>query len=193
MPTLPSAIPGAKSPPCRITEIGAYRVERGTVIGEFHTLVNPQTPIPPFITSLTGISDEMVRNAPIFREVIDPFLDFIGHRVLVAHNARFDMSFLNSEIGRVYENYRVGNPAVCTVQLARRLVFNTENHKLKTLAAYFAVDLINHHRASDDARATATIFINLLSDLQQKGVCDLAALTKFVTKSHYARRSRVSA
>src|SRR5688500_12075338 len=75
---------GSKAPPCRITEIGAYRVENCEVTDEFHTLVNPETPIPPFITDLTGISDEMVKDAPRFSARVDEFLMFIGDSVLVA-------------------------------------------------------------------------------------------------------------
>ncbi|MEO8648092.1 MAG: exonuclease domain-containing protein, partial [Acidobacteriota bacterium] len=125
---------GAKAPPCRITEIGACRVRGGEVIETFTTLVNPETPIPPFISALTGISDQMVSNAPRFREVIGAFLDFVGDSVLVAHNARFDMGFLNHEIGRVFEDYRIANPSLCTVQLARKLLPQIANHKLKTVA-----------------------------------------------------------
>ncbi len=165
---------GAKSPPCRVTEIGAYRVVNGAIVEEFQTLVNPETAIPPFITQLTGISDQMVKTAPKFREIADKFLDFIGDSVLVAHNAHFDMRFLNHEIGRVYENYRVANPSLCTVKLSRRLNPNVENHRLNTLANYYSVALVNHHRASDDARATAHIFVNLLAALQNSGVKDLA-------------------
>ncbi|MGQ0543684.1 MAG: 3'-5' exonuclease [Blastocatellia bacterium] len=170
---------GAKAPPCRITEIGAYRVNDGRVCEEFHTLVNPETPIPPFITALTGISDEMVADAPRFREVADDFLAFIGDSVLVAHNARFDLGFLNHEIGRVYEDYTLGNPSLCTVQLSRKLLPQIENHKLNTVANYFSIDLINHHRASDDARATANIFVNLLKDLKSRGIRDLGAARRF--------------
>jgi len=170
---------GSKAPPCRITEIGAYRVCGGAIVDEFHTLVNPEMPIPPFITSLTGISHDMVKDAPRFREVADGFLDFIGDSVLVAHNARFDLGFLNHEVGRVYEDYRVGNPSLCTVLLARRLLPNIDNHKLKTVAHYYSIDLINHHRASDDARATAKIFVNLLYDLQELGIQDLGAAKRF--------------
>ena len=170
---------GAKSPPCRVTEIGAYRVKGGRIVEEYQTLVNPETPIPTFITQLTGISNSMVRNAPKFREVAADFLDFIGNSVLVAHNAQFDMRFLNHEIGRVYENYRVANPSLCTVRLSRRLNQNVENHRLKTLADYYRVALVNHHRAGDDAHATAHIFINLLEQLQIHGVRDLAAAKKF--------------
>ena len=83
---------GAKPPPSRITEIGAYRVRNGEVTDSFHSLVNPEMPIPAFIISLTGISDAMVADAPKFAEIADNVLDFIGESVIVAHNARFDMS-----------------------------------------------------------------------------------------------------
>lgn len=173
---------GAKAPPCRITEIGAYRVRGGVVAEEFHTLVNPEMPIPPFIMGLTGISDEMVKDAPKFREIAADFLDFIGDSVLVAHNAGFDMRFLNHEIGKVYEDYRVGNPSLCTVQLSRKLLPHINNHKLVTVADYFSVELLNHHRATDDAYATAKIFVNLLADLQTRGINDLGAARRFSFK-----------
>lgn len=169
---------GAKCPPCRVTEIGAYRVEKGNITDKFHTLVNPETPIPIFITQLTGISDSMVRNAPKFRDVADDFLSFIGDSVLVAHNAPFDIRFLNYEIGKIYDGYRVANPHLCTVQLSRRLVPHIENHKLNTVAQHFRVNLENHHRASHDAHATAKIFVNLLEQLNDLGVSDLAAARK---------------
>ena len=170
---------GAKSPPCRITEIGAFRVAGGKITEEFQTLVNPEIPIPTFISQLTNITDAMVRNAPKFRDVMMDFLDFIGDSVLVAHNAPFDMRFLNHEIGKIHEDYLVANPHLCTVRLSRRLNKNVQNHRLKTLAEYYRVPLENHHRAGDDAKATAHIFINLLAELENRGVNDLAAVRKF--------------
>ena len=179
---------GAKAPPCRITEIGAYRVRNGEVVGEFQTLVNPETPIPPFITSLTGISDDMVRNAPLFGDVVHEFLGFIGSSVLVAHNSGFDMRFLNHEIGRIFGEYRLANPCLCTVQLSRKLLPDILNHKLKTVAEHYSIDLVNHHRASADAFATAHIFINLLARMQTDGVRDLATIKKFSSrKNKYVR------
>ncbi|MBX7170328.1 MAG: 3'-5' exoribonuclease [Pyrinomonadaceae bacterium] len=169
---------GAKCPPCRVTEIGAFRVQNGKIVDKFHTLVNPEMPIPIFITQLTGISDAMVRTAPKFAEIADSFLEFIGDSVLVAHNAPFDIRFLNHEVSKVYGNYRVANPHLCTVQLSRKLVPHIENHKLNTVAQYFSVNLENHHRASHDAHATARIFINLLEDLQSRGISDLATARK---------------
>ncbi len=170
---------GAKTPPCRITEIGAYRVRNSEITEEFQTLVNPETPIPMFISQLTGITDRMVKNAPKFFEVAADFLDFIGDSVLVAHNAHFDMRFLNHEIGKIFEDYRVGNPHLCTVQLSRKLLPNIENHRLNTVADYYSIALINHHRASDDAHATAHIFVNLLEALHNMGVKDLETARKF--------------
>jgi DNA polymerase III epsilon subunit family exonuclease len=179
---------GSKAGPCRITEIGAWRVDGGRVTDEFQTLVNPTVPIPWFITQLTGISDEMVRHAPLFREVADQFLEFIGDSVLVAHNSGFDMRFLNYEVGLVYPEYRVANPCLCTVQLSRRLLPDILNHKLKTVAEHYSIDLVNHHRASDDALATAHIFVNLLTRLQSDGVNDLAGLKKLGSrKNRYVR------
>lgn len=170
---------GAKSPPCRVTEIGAFRVQKGKIIEEFQTLVNPEIPIPLFISQLTNITDSMVRTAPRFRDVMTDFLDFIGDSVLVAHNAPFDMRFLNFEIGKIHEDYRVANPHLCTVRLSRKLNKNVQNHRLKTLAEYYRVPLENHHRAGDDARATAHIFVNLLAELENRGVSDLATARKF--------------
>ena len=183
---------GAKTPPCRVTEIGAYKVQGGKIVGEFHTLVNPEMPIPFFITLLTGISDDMVRHAPKFADVADEFLKFIGDSVLVAHNAGFDMRFLNHEVNRLYEDYRVGNPSLCTVQLSRKLLTDVDNHKLKTLAAYFSVELVNHHRANADALATAKIFINLLTDLQARGIQDLGSARAFTLKPNYVRPSEAT-
>lgn len=184
---------GAKAPPCRITEIGAFRVADGRIVDEFHTLVNPETPIPPFITSLTGIHDAMVSGAPKFRRVADDLIGFIGDSVLVAHNARFDISFLNNEIGRVYDEYRLGNPSLCTVQLSRRLLPDIENHRLNTVARYFSIDLLNHHRAQDDARATALIFIHFLRELKDRGMRNLTEATKFSTNKSYVRRKSIAA
>ncbi len=121
----------------------------------------------------------MVRNAPRFCDVAEEFLDFIGDSVLVAHNAQFDMRFLNHEIGRIHEDYRVANPHLCTVRISRKLLPHIENHRLNTLADYYRVALVNHHRASDDAYATALIFVNLLEILENRGVRDLATARRF--------------
>jgi DNA polymerase III subunit alpha, Gram-positive type len=121
----------------------------------------------------------MVRRAPKFADVAADFLDFIGDAVLVAHNAHFDIRFLNHEIGRIYDGYRVANPHLCTVQLSRKLLPHIANHRLHTVAEHYSIFIENRHRAGDDAFATARIFVNLLEILQNLGVSDLAAAKKF--------------
>jgi DNA polymerase-3 subunit alpha (Gram-positive type) len=181
---------GTKIPPCRIIEIGAYRVRTGEVLDKFQTLVDPEMAIPPFITGLTGISNEMVMGAPRFADVVDGLLEFIGDSILVAHNSGFDMRFLNYEVGRIFPEYRLANPCLCTVQLSRKLLPDIVNHKLKTVAEHYAIGLENHHRAADDAHATAHIFVNLLSKLQDDGVTDLARLTSMGSRKRRSRRHR---
>jgi DNA polymerase III epsilon subunit family exonuclease len=175
---------GSKAPPCRITEIGAYRVKNCEVVAEFQTLVNPEMPIPWFITKLTGINDEMVRDAPLFGDVVHDFLGFIGDSILVAHNSGFDMRFLNFEIARIFGSYRMANPCLCTVQLSRKLLPGILNHKLKTVAEHYSIDLVNHHRASADAFATAHIFVNLLINLRSNGINDLGSVRKMSSRKY---------
>jgi len=169
---------GAQTPPCRVTEIGAYKIVGGRIADEYQTLVNPETPIPAFITSLTGISNAMVKDAPKFGEIADGFLEFIGDSVLVAHNAPFDMRFLNHEIGKIHKDYRVGNPYLCTVQLSRKLLPDLVNHRLHTVAEHYSIFIKNRHRATDDAFATARIFEDFLLKLEEKGVKDLMSARK---------------
>jgi DNA polymerase III epsilon subunit family exonuclease len=135
----------------------------------------------------------MVKGAPKFAEIADDFLRFIGDSVLVAHNAGFDMRFLNHEVGRLYEDYRLGNPSLCTVQLSRKLLPDIQNHKLKTLAEHYSVALVNHHRANEDAYATARIFINLLDELKSYGVHDVGTARAINLKKKYVRTSEVAA
>ncbi|HKP72330.1 MAG TPA: exonuclease domain-containing protein [Pyrinomonadaceae bacterium] len=170
---------GAKTPPCRITEIGAYRVQAGRIVAEFQTLVNPQMQIPAFIVMLTGITDAMVKTAPLFSDIAHDLLRFIDKSVLVAHNAPFDVRFLNHEIARVYPGKRLFNAQLCTVSLSRRVVPHLLNHRLHTVAEHFEVPIKNRHRAAGDAEATAEIFIRLLDLLHENGVRDLASARKF--------------
>ncbi|HUQ30533.1 MAG TPA: exonuclease domain-containing protein [Pyrinomonadaceae bacterium] len=170
---------GAKTPPCRVTEIGAYRVSRGRIVAEFQTLVNPETAIPPFIVQLTGITNEMVKDAPIFADVAHDWLDFADESVLVAHNSHFDVRFLNHEIARVFPGRRMINSHLCTVKLSRRIFPGLLNYRLHTVAEHFAIQILNRHRAADDALATAEIFLRMLDRLNQHGVRDVAGARLF--------------
>jgi len=171
---------GAKMPPNRLIELGAYRIRGGRIVDKFVSLVNPEIPIPRFVASLTGISNEMVRNAPVFADVVPNWLDFVSDSVLVAHNAPFDTSFLNHEISRVYPGHRMVNPHLCTVRLSRRALPDLSNHRLDTIATHFSIPIASRHRAGSDALATAEIFILLLTELEEThGIKDLAAARRF--------------
>jgi DNA polymerase III epsilon subunit family exonuclease len=171
---------GAKTPPNRLIELGAYKIRGQRIVDKFHSLVNPEIPIPRFVAALTGISNEMVRRAPMFAEVAPRWLDFVSDSVLVAHNAPFDTSFLNHEISRVYPGHRMMNPHLCTVRLSRRVLPDLLNHRLDTVADHFSISIVSRHRAGSDALATAEIFIMLLSKLEEiHGVRDLAAARNF--------------
>jgi DNA polymerase III epsilon subunit family exonuclease len=182
---------GAKAPPCRITEIGAYKISRGRIVAEYETLINPQTNIPPFIVALTGITNDMVKDAPLFSDTLNDWLDFVDDAVIVAHNTAFDIRFLNHEIGLIYPGLRMANPHLCTVKLSRRLLPDLENHKLHTVAEYFSIPISNRHRAAGDALATAEMFLKMLDQLQEKGIRSLADLRKFKKASVKTKSSKL--
>jgi DNA polymerase III epsilon subunit family exonuclease len=171
---------GAKTPPNRLIELGAYRIREGRIVDKFLSLVNPEIPIPRFVVALTGITNEMVKTAPVFADIAPRWLDFVSESVLVAHNAPFDTSFLNHEISRVYPGHRMVNPHLCTVRLSRRALPELTNHRLDTIASHFSIPIISRHRAGSDALATAELFLLLLSRLEEEhGITDLAAARNF--------------
>jgi DNA polymerase III epsilon subunit family exonuclease len=170
---------GAKTPPNRIIELGAYRIRQGRIVDRFLTLVNPEIPIPRFVMALTGINNEMVRDAPLFAEVAPRWLDFVKEAVLIAHNSPFDTSFLNHEISRVYPGHRMVNAHLCTVKLCRKALPGLDNYRLDTIADHFSIPIVSRHRAGSDALATAEIFLLLLSRLEEHGVRDLASARIF--------------
>ena len=143
----------------RVTEIGAVRVRGGEVIEEWSSLVNPGRSIPRKIVELTGITDEMVANAPAFDEIADDFLDFVGDAVFVGHRVKFDYGFLRAECERAGRELR--RPTLCTVVSMRRHFPGLPSYGLASLCEHFGVSLRNHHRALDDARATAELLILL--------------------------------
>ncbi len=151
----------------RITEIGAVRLHNGEVTDRFDTFVDPERPIPPNITELTGITDEMVRGAPKEAEALRAFYEFCGdgNIVLVAHNAGFDTSFLRAA------GERAGIPFALTyidsIPICRSLLTDIKNCKLDTVAAYLKLKPFQHHRADDDAATLGEIFLNLLGRLKE--------------------------
>ena len=147
----------------KITEIGAVKVENGVITDTFSTFANPEMPIPQKITQLTGITDDMVKDAPSQSEAVGAFLEFAGDNVLVAHNAPFDTSFISKaceDMGREY-NYT----SIDTVAISRAILTDIKNCKLDTVAKFLRLGDFNHHRATDDAEMLARIFINLCQRL----------------------------
>lgn len=154
-----------------ITEIGAVKMRGGEVIGEFQTLVDPGSPIPPFIVALTGITDAMVVAAPRIEQILPSFLEFLGDAVLVAHNARFDVGFLKAACKA--HAYDWSEPEVVdTLVLARKATTKEEapNKKLSTLARLFGATVTPNHRALEDARATGDVLHGLLERLAAFGI-----------------------
>ncbi len=149
----------------RITEIGAVRVKGGEVLEEFNTFVNPGIPIPARITELTGITNDMVKDAPNEEEALRAFYEFCGDAcVLVAHNAPFDTGFVKRAAERCGMDYPF--TSVDTVPIARALYPHLRNHKLDTVAKALSLPPFNHHRACDDARVLAMIYIKLIEEMK---------------------------
>jgi len=179
---------GATAANCEITEIGAVKYISGELTGTLQTLVDPGAEIPPTITVLTGITQAMVVDAPKIEEALASLLEFIGGAVIVGHNIRFDMSFLNAAAQRLGYG-RLPNRTVDTVRLARRLVHDeVRNLKLSSLAAHFRSPTKPTHRALDDARATAHVFFELLERAGNVGAVyleDLLRLPSARGRPHY--------
>jgi len=150
----------------RLTEIGAVKLQGGAVVEEFSTFVNPKRKIPPRITDLTGITDAMVANAPEEANAVRDFLNFCGDSVLVAHNAGFDVSFLKAACERLGLE-RVFR-SIDTLPLARRLLPGLKNYKLDTVAKHLNLEDFRHHRAGDDARVLAQIFLKLMERMRER-------------------------
>jgi len=164
-----------------ITEVGAVKVRGGELLGEFQTLVNPGQPIPPTITILTGITHAMVVEAPRIEVVLPSFLEFLGDAVLVAHNARFDVGFLNAAATDLGYD-RIPNRILDTVALARRVVRSeVRSLRLGSLAAHFRSPTTPDHRALTDARATTHVLHALLERIGTLGVTGLEDLLALPT------------
>ena len=149
----------------RLTEIGAVVLKNGEVTETFNTFVDPQRPIPAKITELTGINDEMVKGAPKEDEAVARFLDFCAGRILVAHNAPFDISFITAAANR--SGLPFAPTFIDTVPMARALLPDLKSHKLDTIVAALNLPKFNHHRASDDAEALAGAFAEFCRRLEE--------------------------
>ena len=160
----------------RIIEIGAVKIKNGEIVDNFSKFVNPKIPIPFRIEKLTGINDSMVMKAEPIEKILPEFLEFCGDAVMVAHNAGFDTSFIINNAERLGIKY---DPTIMdTVLLAQFVIPNLHNYKLDTLCKHLAVSLENHHRAVDDAQATAYIYLKMVKMLEERDIFDLDKLNE---------------
>jgi len=169
---------------CAITEIGAIAIRGGVILEEFSSFVNPQVSLPDYIVNLTGITDEMLVDAPLISEVFPDFIEFIDrheHVHLVAHNAPFDIGFLKAaatQLSHIWPKYEV----IDTVKLARRVIDRSEilNYKLGTLSQFFETKVLPNHRALDDVKTTVEVLHRLIERLSGYEVFTVAQLKKFM-------------
>ncbi|MGL5328391.1 MAG: PolC-type DNA polymerase III [Peptostreptococcaceae bacterium] len=169
----------------KITEIGAVKIENFKVVDKFSELINPQKDISYKIQELTGITNDMVKDKPTIEEILPKFMDFIGDSVLVAHNAEFDTSFISQKCREQDLEYK--NKSIDTLMLARILLPNLKRHRLNVVAKELGIPLLNHHRAVDDADATALIFLKFLDMLQKKGANTLKEVNEVLGKIDYTK------
>lgn len=148
---------GGRPPYDRVIEIGAVKVKHGQIVDEFQSLIHPRRSIPQGITALTGISNSMVKDAPGFEDVADRFLAFLDGSIFVAHNASFDYGFISSEYTRLERRFRF--PKLCTVAQMRRHYPGHGSYSLGVISREYGINLKNHHRALDDARAAAELLL----------------------------------
>jgi DNA polymerase-3 subunit epsilon len=183
---------GGPPPNHRITEIAAVIVKGGAIQEVFETLVNPERSIPPFVTRLTNISWDMVKDAPRFSAIVPTLLEKLEGNVFVAHNAQFDWSFLSHEIQRA-SGARITGNQLCTVRLARRLLPQLQRRSLDYVANYFGIEIQSRHRAAGDAVATARCLIRLLAEAEDRGCTTWEDLEKLMRQRSGRKKKRRSA
>jgi DNA polymerase III epsilon subunit family exonuclease len=165
----------------RIIDIGIVEVTGGRITAEYESLVNPGRAVPPMITSLTGITTDMVRDAPYFEHVADEIAGLLRGRVFVAHNAMFDWGFVSRELTDALGD-APDVPRLCTVRLARRLVPELKRRNLDVVCRHFGVPIHARHRAHGDALATARVLLRLLDEAAGLGIDDLETLDEYLRR-----------
>ncbi len=180
---------GTRPPADRITELGAVRVRGGALLDEFVTLMDPEREIPLDASRLTGITNEMVTGKPTALEVFPEFAEWLGDAMVVAHNAHFDRYFIDSHWRDVFGE---SNPNVwiCSVQLARKLYPKLKSRSLGPLCDEFGISSDALHRAGNDARATANVFLRELDDLAARGIVDMEGLFSLIKPVAEKKRDR---
>ena len=169
----------------KITEIGAVKVKNFEIVDRFNELINPEKDISYKVQELTGITNDLIKDKPTIEEILPRFMEFIGDSVLVAHNAEFDIGFINQKCKEM--NIEFKNKSVDTLMLARILLPHLKRFKLNNLTKELGVPLHNHHRAVDDAAATAQIFIKFLDMLEKKGAKKLSDVNEVLGGIDYTK------
>lgn len=165
---------GATATDDRIVEIGAVKVRNGEIIDTFETLLNPERFIPHNVIQIHNITDDMVKGAPLFKDVVDEFMTFLGgDSVFTAHNLDFDRDFVNAELGRLGHDH-ISHQGLCTLKLARRTFPDFKKYNLRSLSRTLGIELSNAHRALADSLATAEILLKMFHELEQQGKHRLA-------------------
>ncbi len=173
-----------------IIELAAVKVKGGEIIDKFEAFANPHRPLSATIIELTGITDDMLQDAPDVVDVIRDFREWIGDDILVAHNASFDMGFLNVAYKKLLEVEKAKNPVIDTLELGRFLYPEFKNHRLNTLCKKFDIELTQHHRAIYDTEATAYLLLKMLKDAAEKGIQYHDELNENMGQSNAYQRSR---
>lgn len=171
----------------RITEIGAVKIKQGKITDRYSELINPEIPIPDNITRLTGITDSMVKDKYTIKEILPGFLDFVGDSPLIAHNASFDSGFIRAKATDL--GLTVNNPIIDTLQLSRLLLTGLKRHKLEMVCEHLNISLDNHHRAGDDAEATAEIMLKFIEIMKNKGIENLIDINKLIAEKRNHKTS----
>ncbi|KZZ82817.1 PolC-type DNA polymerase III [Bacillus sp. SJS] len=153
-----------------VIELAAVKIKGGEIIDRFERFANPHHPLSATTIELTGITDDMVKNAPEVKEVMQEFKEWAGNDILVAHNASFDMGFLNVAYTRLLGEDKAANPVIDTLELGRFLYPDLKSHRLNTLCKKFDIELTQHHRAIYDAEATGYLMLKMLKDAAEKGI-----------------------
>ncbi|MDP9202941.1 MAG: 3'-5' exonuclease [Gemmatimonadota bacterium] len=173
----------------RITEIAAVVVRNGEIVELFETLVNPQRSIPYFITQLTNITWDMVKDAPTFDRVAPDVMRVLEGNVFVGHNAVFDWRFLTSELSRS-TGRKLGGRRLCTVKIARKVLPQLSRRSLDYVARHYGVEIRGRHRAAGDALATAKCLLRMLSDLSDRGCATWGDLETLLRTPSARRKKR---
>ncbi len=181
---------GLKAEQGHIIEIGAVKVKGGAIIDRFSTFVNAGVTIPPNIVELTGITEDMIKDAPLAREVLAQFAAFTEGCVLVAHNASFDVGFVRVHGKRF--SIAFDQPFADTLMLSRYLLWGVKNHKLNTVCEHLGISLEHHHRAVDDAEATAAVFLKFMERMQSMGLQEIPVYTHDEEEETRGKRAKLN-